>query len=125
MIHKAESSSEYIEVLEDDWRKEKLLLIREIIRAKAPKIKEGMEYKMLSFGDGHRNIFHLNAQKNYVSLYVGNASKVDPDGILLEGLDVGKGCIRFKKSVDISDTQIDRFIEKALSMWENKEDIGC
>ena len=80
---------------------------------------------MLSYSDHKGPIFHLNAQKNYVSLYVGDAKKVDPDGSLLKGIDVGKGCLRFKKSVSISETRIDEFIERTVDLWKRGVDIAC
>ena len=67
----------------------------------------------------------MNAQKASVNLYVGTASKVDPDGVLLAGLDVGKGCIRFKKTKALADTRIEDFIAKAMSMLCKGEDFGC
>ncbi|OEK04719.1 iron chaperone [Roseivirga misakiensis] len=125
MQYDVSSTDEYIAVLENDWRKEKLLQLREIIKQSATHLVEGINYKMLSYADQKGVIFHLNAQMNYVSFYVGDASKVDPSGELLKGIDVGKGCLRFKKSVDPNNTQIDSFIKKAVLLWQNNVDIGC
>lgn len=125
MQYNVESPAEYLNVLEDDWRKETLLSLREIIITKTPDIKESIQYKMLCYGDENRDLFHLNAQKSYVSLYVGSITKVDPAGELLEGLNIGKGCIRFSKSREIADTQIDQFIERAIELWSEDKDIGC
>lgn len=125
MQYEVDSPEEYVAALEDDWRKEKLLKLRSIIKTKAPQLEEGIEYKMLRYSDGQGTIFHLNAQKNYVSLYVGNAEKIDPDGRLLEGIDVGKGCIRFKKPVNISDTLIEEFISRTIDLREQGKDIDC
>ena len=125
MQYNAQTPVEYIDVLEEDWRKEKLLQIRDIILDKAHDFKERIHYKMLCYTDENGDLFHLNAQKNYVSLYVGDASKIDTDGSLLKGLNLGKGCIRFKKSVDINTTKIDTFIEKAVGLWKDGVDVGC
>ena len=125
MQYEVNTPAEYLEALEKDWRKETLLQIREIIKGKDPDLQEEIEYKMLGYRDDRGVIFHLNAQKNYVSLYLGNSSKVDTDGSLLKGLNLGKGCIRFKKSIAVSDTRIDEFIEKAIQLWKDGEDIGC
>ena len=124
MQYEATTPSEYLSQLEDDWRKDTLSELRELIIS-SPSIEEGINYKMLSYQDDKGIIFQLNAQKNYVALYVGNASKVDPEGVLLKGIDHGKGCLRFKKSTVVSDTHIDEFIIKALDMWKKGEDIGC
>ncbi|GJM35569.1 MAG: hypothetical protein DHS20C18_45700 [Saprospiraceae bacterium] len=125
MQYEAKTPTEYINALEADWRREKIERLRTLIKSKAADIIEGINYKMLSYGDEKGVLFHLNAQKNYVSLYVGDAKKVDPDGSLLKGIDVGKGCIRFKQSVVIADTRIDEFVERAIDMWKRGEDIDC
>lgn len=96
MQYEAKSPLEYLAMLENDWRREKLEKLREIIKSKAPNFAEDISYKMLSYSDSRGPLFYLNVQKNYVSLYVGDAKKVDPEGIMLAGVDVGKGCIRFK-----------------------------
>jgi hypothetical protein len=107
MQYEAKTPAEYMDQLAADWRRDKLTELREMILAQGAPLEEGIEYKMLRYGDADGAVFHLNAQKKYVSLYVGDAAKVDPDGTLLEGLNVGKGCIRFKKSVAIAETQIE------------------
>ena len=125
MLYEVDTPSEYIEQLDDDWRKEKLLRLRKIILSKAPEINESIEYKMLGFGDEDETVFHLNAQKNYVSLYVGNIKKIDETGDLLEGLNMGKGCIRFSKTKKIDDTRIDEFIERTVNLWREGADTDC
>ena len=125
MLYNVKTPAEYIDVLEDDWRKEKLQQVRSIIQSKAPDLVEGIDYKMLSYSDEKGIVFHLNAQKNYVSLYVGNAKKIDEDGNLLAGIEVGKGCIRFKKPVSVADTRIDKFIARAVDLWKRGKDIDC
>ena len=125
MQYEAKSPLEYLAMLENDWRREKLEKLREIIKSKAPNFAEDISYKMLSYSESRGPLFYLNVQKNYVSLYVGDAKKVDPDGHLLQGIDVGKGCIRFKKSLSISGTRIDEFIERTVEMWKRGDDVGC
>jgi hypothetical protein len=60
-----------------------------------------------------------------VSSYVGNASEVDRTGELFDGLDAGKGCIRFKKTVAPADTRSDEFVVRALSLRAGSADIDC
>lgn len=125
MLYDAKTPEEYLEMLEEDWRRDKLLQLRELIMQKGPELKEGIYYKMLGYEDERGYVFCLNAQKNYVSLYVGDAAKVDPSSELLKGINVGKGCLRFKKTLAVEDTRVDEFIEKALNMWRAGEDIDC
>lgn len=125
MQYDVSTPSEYLEALDQDWRKEKLLELRALVFEKAPDLKEGINYKMLSYEDDRGVPFHLNAQRGYVSFYVGDASKIDPTGELLEGIDVGKGCLRFKQSMVIADTRMDEFIQKAVKLWQAGKDIDC
>jgi uncharacterized protein YdhG (YjbR/CyaY superfamily) len=125
MQYDVSTPDEYLSVLEQDWRRDTLMSLREIIQRNAPELKEAIKYKMLSYEDDRGPVFALNAQKGYVSFYVGNAEKVDPAGELLGGLDCGKGCIRFKKSVKVPETRIDEFISRAAAMRRQGGDIEC
>ena len=91
MQYNVHTVAEYISALEDDWRKDLVLEIRSFILNSAKDIKEGIEYKMLVFEDSMGSIIHLNAQKSFVGLYVGNISKIDAGNDFLKGLDCGKG----------------------------------
>ncbi|MEM7108980.1 MAG: DUF1801 domain-containing protein [Bacteroidota bacterium] len=112
---------EYIETLAPDWRKEVVMKLRETLLEYG--LTESIEYKMLAYRYGDQSIFHLNAQKNYVSLYVGDTKKIDPSGSMLKGLDLGKGCIRFRKNDQTH--RINVFIKKAVELFESGADIGC
>lgn len=125
MQYDVKTPAEYMAALDNDWRREKVEQIRAIIQEKGPDLTEGINYKMLSYGDGESNVFHLNAQKSYVSFYVGDTKKIDPSGELLEGINCGKGCLRFKKSVDIGSTRLDEFIERTIQLWQAGEDVYC
>jgi len=111
MQYDAKTPTEYLKMLDSDWRKDKLLEIRKLIKKHSPELKEHINYGM--WGYAHRNggAFALNAQKNSVNFYVGGASAIDPDGALLAGLDCGKSCIRFKKTTAVADTRIEEFIK--------------
>lgn len=67
MLYDAKTPVEYLELLEEDWRKDKLLELREILLSE-PGIMEGIKYKMLSYADEKGIMFQLNAQKNYVEV---------------------------------------------------------
>lgn len=125
MQYEVDTPEQYLGALEDDWRRETLLALRRLILGLAPGYTECIRYKMLCYDDAEGPVLALNAQKGYVSLYTGDARKVDPDGELLEGLDCGKGCIRFRKSRKVEDTKIDRFIEKVVEIRARGGDVGC
>ena len=125
MQYDVSSPSEYIKSLDADWRKEKLQELRDIILQQDSAIQETINYKMLCFKLNDSALFHLNAQKGYVSLYCGDTKKIDPEGDLLAGLRIGKGCIRFTKTNDISKTRIEEFIKQAVSLVKEGKDIAC
>jgi len=125
MQYDVTSPAAYLSELDDDWRRRTLEQLRDLILASAPDLKERIHYRMLCYSSDRGNLFHLNAQKHYVSLYVGDAEKIDPDGSLLSGLDVGKGCIRFRKSVSVDETRIAGFIDKAIALSRQGLDLGC
>ncbi|MEM9807947.1 MAG: DUF1801 domain-containing protein [Cyanobacteria bacterium P01_D01_bin.56] len=125
MQYDVSSPSEYMESLDTDWRKEKLQQLRQMILQQEPAIQETINYKMLCFKLNESVIFHLNAQRGYVSLYCGNTEKIDPEGDFLSGLGIGKGCIRFTKTTDISKTRIKDFIIRAISLLKEDKDISC
>lgn len=125
MQFNVKTPAEYVAMLEDDWRKEKLLELRQLIHELGPELREGIRYKVLSYSGSKGGAFALAAHKNSVNFYVGSAKQVDADGSLLRGLDVGKGCIRFSQTVVIADTRIADFIAKAMAMWRKGVDIDC
>ena len=75
MLYDVKTPAEYFEKLEKDWRKAKLIEVREMIKKNGPELNEGIYCKMLSYEYVDKIIFCLNAQQAYVSLYVGNVDK--------------------------------------------------
>lgn len=125
MLYNASTPEEYMDLLESDWRKEKVEIIRKLIKQLCPELKEGIAYKMLAYGKGDQNVFHLNAQKGYVSLYVGNIDKVENARELLKEFNMGKGCVRMKKSIDLAETKIDVFIKEVITLWRKGGTTDC
>jgi uncharacterized protein YdhG (YjbR/CyaY superfamily) len=67
--------------------------------------EEGMQYGMPSYSrDGGAVEVAFASQKNYISLYVMRQRVVEANARHLEGLSVGKGCIRFKRPEQIDPT---------------------
>jgi len=125
MQYEVKTPSDYLEKLDNDWRKDKLQQVREMIIKHGPNLKEGIEYKMLSYSINGKSIFNLNAQKLYVSLYVGTIGKVEHSKELLEEFDTGKGCIRIKKKIKIQETGFEEFIRKSIEIWKKGGDTDC
>ena len=124
MQYDVKTPDEYINVIEEDWRKEKLLKVRQIILDYSPDLKEVIQYKMLGYEDKDGLFMSLNAQRNYVGFYVGDIAKIDEDGSLLKGIDCGKGCVRIKKSNQV-EGGITLFIKKAIDYRKRGIDIDC
>lgn len=96
-----------------------------MLKKHGPDLTGGIEYKMLSYGNNEKTIFNLNAQRAYVSLYVGTINKVGNTQELLKEFDIGKGCIRIKKKVDIQKTGLDEFIRRTIEFWEKGGNMDC
>jgi uncharacterized protein YdhG (YjbR/CyaY superfamily) len=125
MQYDVKTPDEYLNALENDWRKEKLLEVRDLLQKNGQELKEGIQYKMLSYEyEGHL-IFSLNAQRNYVSLYVGNVDKVEDAREELQEFNIGKGCIRIKKSLDLKATKLDKFIGRTMDIHRQGGDTDC
>lgn len=125
MQYQVNSPDAYFDALDKDWRKEKLLHVRDLILKHGSDLNESIEYKMLAYGKNDKNIFHLNAQRAYVSLYVGTINKVEGAEDMLKDFDKGKGCIRIKKSVDIANTGLETFIKKTIELWNSGGNTDC
>jgi uncharacterized protein YdhG (YjbR/CyaY superfamily) len=67
------------------------------VRKAAPKAAESMQYGMPSWHVDGQFLCGLNAQKNYFSFYVDEATHREHAHLLKE-LDCGKSCIRFRKA---------------------------
>ena len=125
MQYDVTNPEEYLDMLEDDWRRDKLLEVRRLILEHGPELEESIKYKMLAYGTEQGDVFGLNAQKGYVSLYVGNISKIPNASALLEPFNIGKGCIRIRKSIDIPKPGLEEFIRSAVALWRKGEDSSC
>ncbi len=108
--YKANSPEAYLNEIDDDWRKERLLEIRQAIFELVPEVSEDIGYGMLRFARKGHVFCHLNAQKSFVGLYLGNVARLDPDGKITSDLNVGKGCIRVRKkdSIEVLRTLMSR-----------------
>lgn len=125
MQYDAKTPEEYLSMLDNDWRRDKLLEIRRMILEHGPELEESIKYKMLSYDIGDEGLFGLNAQKSYVSLYVGDIEKIENSSTLLEGFNTGKGCIRVRKSVELSNTGLEQFIKAVIDRWRSGGDTSC
>ena len=127
MKYQAETPEEYLSAVgkENDWRSGHLERLCTLIKLTAPEVMEDVSSNVLRYSADGRVLCHVNAQKNHVGLYVGDVASIDIDGKLLKGVDVGKGCIRFKKSDDILNSGIVAFVEKLVALWRDGAEFEC
>ncbi|MEL7026897.1 MAG: DUF1801 domain-containing protein [Pseudomonadota bacterium] len=112
MQYDVETPDQYLAALDHDWRRVALLTIRQTLKEVAPDWEESIAHKMLCYSDANGAVLHLNAQKAYVALYVGDIDALDPDGSLTAGINRGKTCLRYSKSKDVGDPRIRQLFER-------------
>ena len=95
----AETVDEYLSLLPDD-RKAALSHLRQLILSVAPGATESLMYGMPAY-DLNGQFCAMASQKGYMSLYILNTPAWQQHRAALSHLDVGKGCIRFKKLSDL------------------------
>ena len=125
MQYEVNSPVEYLDHLEEGWKKDRLSQIRSILINAPLGLQEDIEYKMLCYRYAGKSVFHLNAQKHYVSFYVGNLQKIPNAHSLLSSFDLGKGCIRIRKKDDFSQENMKAFIDAAIKVWQNGGETDC
>lgn len=124
VTYAAKTPEEYLSVIDRDWRYDTLMTLRQMIFDITPEWEEVINYKMLGYGPPGDPQIHLNAQKGYVGLYVGDIQKVDPDGSILGPMDNGKGCVRFKKTNPV-DGRARAFLERYVALRREGADLDC
>ncbi len=125
MQYDVDTAEQYLVQLTSDWRKDKLLALRQELYNLAPEIEECINYKMLCYRLSKHVVCHLNVQKNTVSLYVGDISKVDPSGELLRNYNVGKGCVRLTKTKSIESANFKQFLSEMIKLARQGVDLSC
>lgn len=77
-------------------RQETLEAVRALVHETLSEVREGLEYRMPAFFTSGL-ICTLAAQKQYFALYICKPALLDRHREALAGLNLGKGCIRFKR----------------------------
>ena len=105
MKSEATTVEEYLADVPEERRPE-LETLRTLCLDELAGYEERMQYGMPSYSrDGSAVEIAFASQKNYFSLYV-RESVVRANTNLLDGLSVGKGCIRFKHPEQIDPTVV-------------------
>lgn len=101
MTSRATTVGEYIAGAPEE-RRPALETLRALCLDELTGYVEGMQYGMPFYSrDGNAVEVAFASPKNYISLYLLRQSVVDAHAHLLEGLSVGKGCIRFRRAEQV------------------------
>ncbi len=90
--------------------------LRKAVNKAAPKAVESMDYGMPCWKHGEEMLCALNAQKNYFAFYIGSSAHA-ACAELLQGLDCGKSCIRFKRAEQLPATSVTKLVKARLANW--------
>ncbi len=94
-----------------DGKQRKVLeAVRNVVRAAAPAIEEGIRYGMLDYP----GLANLAAQKQYVSLYVAPAV-LARHAADFKGIDHGKSCLRFKRIDQVDEAALRSLLDDVLA----------
>jgi uncharacterized protein YdhG (YjbR/CyaY superfamily) len=107
----------YLKELEPQ-RRAALAEVRALILEEVPEAVETMKYRMPTYEYGRGILCAFASQKRYMSLYM-ETEAVEDHVAELEGLDVGKSCIRFRKleslPVDTVRTMLQETVQRLAS----------
>lgn len=112
MQSKATTVAAYLKEQPEETR-EALGTIRRMIRKAAPGAREAMGSGMATWSAGHRMLFAMARQKNYLALYVSDTPLVAKHRARLGTVDCGKSCIRFKRLEDLDLDGVGALLEEA------------
>ncbi len=112
MQSKATTVAAYLKQQPEKTR-EALGTLRRMIREAAPNAKEAMGSGMATWSAGHRLLFAVARQKNYLALYVCDTPLVAKHRARLGTVDCGKSCIRFKRLDDLDLDGVEALLAEA------------
>jgi uncharacterized protein YdhG (YjbR/CyaY superfamily) len=95
-------------------RLEALQQLRELCQATLDGYDESMEYGMPSYSKNGVVEVAFASQKNYISLYILKEPVLEKHRPSLQGLNLGKGCIRYSKPEKMDFDLVKRLLEETL-----------
>ncbi len=118
MRREGATPAEYLAGL-DGWQLDKVERLRRLVLESAPQVNETVRSGILYYDD-EGDLFALAAQKHYVSLYVLAPGAMAANAGALQGLDCGKGCIRFRARTEIPEAAIATLLKQAAASTERE-----
>jgi uncharacterized protein YdhG (YjbR/CyaY superfamily) len=122
MRYEVETVADYLEAVPPERRKA-LEALRSLVFQVAPDATETLRYGLPAYDVGGEALCQFASQKHYVSLYL-DPRIVDRYRGELEGLSLGKGCVRFRKLDRLPLETIERMLRKVAQPGEENGDDG-
>ena len=101
MISTAENVTTYIDEQPKQWQPT-LRKLRAACRSQLRGYTEGMAYGCRPTNDGGDVEVSFGQQARYLSLYILKQAVLDAHRAELDGLSLGKGCVRFRRPGDVN-----------------------
>jgi uncharacterized protein YdhG (YjbR/CyaY superfamily) len=95
-------------------RREALELLRRLCLEELPGFVEAMRYGMPSYERAGEVEIGFASQRAYISFYVLRQAALQANAARLEGLSVGKGCIRFRRPEQIDEGTVRALLAATL-----------
>jgi uncharacterized protein YdhG (YjbR/CyaY superfamily) len=102
----------YINALDAD-RKAALTTLRAVVRKCLPGADECIQHGMPAYVKGDRMVCAIASQKQYMALYVCEGDGLDDHRADFAHLNVGKGCIRFRRLEDLPMKSVQKVLKAA------------
>ena len=120
----AATVTQYLEGLPED-RRAALAAVRALIKKTEPALTESMQHGMPTYSMDGTMLLALASQKQYMALYVLDKPVVDKHRAQLGKLDIGKGCIRFRKPEDLPADVTAAIVAESVARWRRGETEAC
>jgi hypothetical protein len=129
----AKTPDEYIDLVQDPERKAEIIKLDKLIMKAVPSLDRfiiaGMigygkfHYKSKSGREGDWSMIALASQKNYISVYVcgtdGEKYVAEDYKSKLPKANIGKSCIRFKRTSDVDLDILEEVIKKGVQVMKD------
>ena len=113
----AANVSEYIDQQPAAWQPT-LRRLRNACLAALTGHQEAMRYAMPAYLDGDEVAVGFAKQARHLSLYIAKASVLDAYRDRLAGLDLGKGCVRYRRPDQVNFSVVDDLLSATASSPE-------
>jgi uncharacterized protein YdhG (YjbR/CyaY superfamily) len=122
MRYDAETVGDYLAAVPPE-RREALETLRSLVFRVAPDAVETLRYGFPAYDVGDEALCQFASQKRYISLYL-DPQVVDRYRGELEGLSLGKGCVRFRSLDRLPLETLERMLREIAQRGEEDDGKG-